>query len=96
MIVAAFLYSIVYLIGLILAPIDALITNYLPALGTMLSNVGSFISLIFSYIGWAVSVSGIPTIMITVIITYYVFILTIPMAVYFIKLVIHWYHVLKP
>lgn len=85
-----------YLINLILTPIDAVITQYLPALNTMLANVADFFTLIFSTMGWAVSVSGIPSAMWSVIVSYYIFVLTVPFSIYIVKLAIRWYHYLKP
>lgn len=96
MIITALLWVIVTLVNLILMPIDALITNLLPALGTMLANFASLLTIIFSTIGWAISASGIPGAMIALIVSYYIFVLTIPSAIYMFKLILRWYHYLKP
>jgi len=96
MIITGILWVIMGLISIILTPIDFLITSFLPSLSGMLENFSDLLTVIFSTIGWAISASGIPGAMISLIVTYYIFVLTIPSAVYLTKLVLRWYHYLKP
>lgn len=84
------------LVKLILFPIDALITAYLPNFSNVLDAISSFFNnYIGSVISWAVSLSGLSQATISLIVSYYIFKLTLPLLVYSIKLVVSWYNKLK-
>lgn len=87
---------IIGLINLLLYPIDALIESALPSLSSALSAVGSFLNVALQSIGWVISVTGISSSVISLVVAYYVFKLTVPMLFYLIKLVLAWYNRLKP
>ena len=83
------------LVSTLLAPIDLLIEYSLPDLSNALNSISSFLNLAFSSIGWAVSLLGIPAIALKLIVAYYSFKLTIPLAVSAVKLALKWYNSLK-
>ena len=87
---------IVSLVTLILTPIDNLIQSALPQLSSALTGVGNFLNIIGSGIGWAISLTGLSSSAITLIVAYFVFKLTAPMLFYMIKLALSWYNRLKP
>lgn len=87
---------IIGLINLLLYPIDALISTALPSLSSALSAVGSFLNVALQSIGWVISLTGISSNVISLVIAYYVFKLTVPMLFYLVKLVLSWYNRLKP
>lgn len=84
------------LITLILTPIDNLITSTLPGLSNVLNSFGEFFNLIGSGIGWVINAFALPTEIITLIVSYWVFKLTAPLIAYTIKFVLYWYDKLKP
>jgi hypothetical protein len=84
------------LVKIVLLPIDLLIKNALPNLNDAFANVGEFITLIGSSLGWAISAAGIPYSVIALIGTYYIFKLTLPINIWVIKLAIKWFRVFKP
>lgn len=84
------------LVKLVLFPIDVLIKNALPGLNEALGNVGDFLTLVGSGLGWAISAAGIPYSVIALIGTYYIFKLTLPINIWVIKLAIKWFRVFKP
>lgn len=86
---------IIGFISLILTPIDNLILSFLPDLSNAFTSIGSYLSLIGSSIGWAISLSGLSSSAISLIIMYYVFKLTAPISFYLIKLAVAWYNKLK-
>ena len=86
---------IVGFISLLLVPIDNLILALLPDLSNAFTAIGSYLNIISSSIGWAISLSGLSASTISLIITYYVFKLTAPLSFYLIKLAIAWYNKLK-
>lgn len=86
---------IINLVNVILTPIDALIENSLPSLNSAISAIGELFALIGSSIGWGISLIGIPTECIQLIVLYYSFKLTVPIGFYIIKLAIAWYNKLK-
>lgn len=86
---------IIGLINVLLAPIDSLISSALPDLAAGINAVGSFLSLCMQSIGWVLSVFAIPSGALSLLILYYGFKLTLPLAVSTIKLAIRWYDKLK-
>ena len=87
---------IISLVGVLLAPIDAIITNALPGLSSAISAVGSFLQICSSAIGWVLSCFGLSSACLSLIVVYFTFKLTIPITVHLIKLAIKWYHMLVP
>lgn len=81
---------------LVLSPIDNLIQSALPQLSSALTAVGNFLNLISNGIGWVISLTGLSANAISLLVAYYVFILTAPMLFYMIKLALSWYNRLKP
>lgn len=87
---------IIGLVSVLLTPIDNLITSSLPSLSNALNSVGSFLNLCTSSIGWVISLTGLSSDCISLIILYFGFSLTAPMLFYLIKLALAWYNRLKP
>lgn len=87
---------IIGLVSIILTPIDALITNALPSLDNALTGVANLFNYIGSSIGWVISLTGLSSETLSLIVLYFTFKLTAPMLFYMIKLAISWYNKLKP
>lgn len=87
---------IIGLVSIILSPIDALITNALPSLDNALTAVANFFNYIGSSIGWVISLTGLSSETLSLIVLYFTFKLTAPMLFYMIKLALIWYNKLKP
>ena len=87
---------IVSLVTLLLTPIDNLIQSALPELSGALTSIGNFLNVIASGIGWGVSLTGLSSSAIGLLVAYYGFVLTAPMLFYMIKLALSWYNRLKP
>lgn len=87
---------IIGLVSIILSPIDLLITNALPSLDNALIAVANFFTYIGSSIGWVISLTGLSSETLSLIVLYFTFKLTAPMLFYMIKLALSWYNKLKP
>mgnify|MGYP000047907142 CR=1 FL=1 len=87
---------IIGLVSIILAPIDLLITNALPSLDNALTAVANFFTYIGSSIGWGISLTGLSSDTLSLIVLYFTFKLTAPLLFYMIKLALSWYNKLKP
>lgn len=87
---------IITLVSVLLYPIDALILTLLPDLSNALTSIGAFFNLIGQCLGWVVSVSGLSSQTISLIVLYFVFKLTAPLMFYLVKLALSWYNKLKP
>lgn len=87
---------ILFLVNLILVPIDGLISTFLPDLSTALTSVAIMFDYALSYIGFAIDMTGISDFAISLIVAYWTFKLTAPLAVYLIKTALNWYRTLKP
>jgi len=85
-----------FLIHLILLPIDLLIESLLPELSEVFTSISDFLSLALSNVGYALSITGIPPAAIALVAAFWVFKLTLPINVWFIKLALGWWHKLKP
>lgn len=87
---------IIGLVDVLLAPIDLAISAALPDLSSAISAVGSYFNLALQNIGFAVSLTGLSSTAISIIILYYTFKLTLPVTFAAIKLAIKWYDKIKP
>lgn len=87
---------IIGLVSVVLSPIDALIVQFLPDLSTGLSAIGSMFGLVDNVMGFCVSVSGLSSETLSLIVLYWTFKLTAPLAVSTVKSAIKWYNALKP
>lgn len=87
---------VISLVNVLLTPIDAIITSALPSLATALTAIASFLNVITSSIGWVLSVFGLSSECLSLIVVYFTFKLTVPVVISSIKLAIRWYDKLKP
>ncbi len=87
---------VIFLVNLLLTPIDMLINEYLPSVSTGLQYINDFFDYILSFIPWIISWFNIPTLFIELVIAYYVFKLTVPFIVHTVKLALAWYEKIIP
>lgn len=87
---------IISLVSLLLSPIDSLIDTALPSLSSAINAIGNFLSLIGQGLGWAISVTGLSSECLSLIVLFFTFKLTVPFVVYTVKLAIKWYDKIKP
>lgn len=87
---------VMFLVNLLLAPIDMLINEYLPSVATGLQYINDFFDYILSFIPYILSWFNIPTLFIELVIAYYVFKLTVPFIVHTVKLALAWYEKIIP
>lgn len=87
---------IVGLVSVILTPIDSLITSALPSLSNALTAVATFFTYVGSSLGWVISLTGLSSETLSLIVAYFTFKLTAPMLFYMIKLALAWYNKIKP
>lgn len=86
---------IISLVNLLLSPIDAIIENAFPSISSGLEYVSNFFNWVCGVIPWAISWFGLPSVIITLLVGYYTFKLTVPLAVHTVKLAVKWYDKLK-
>lgn len=87
---------VVDLVGVLLSPIDTLITSALPGLASAINAVGSFLQICVSAIGWVLSCFGLSSSCLSLIVIYFTFKLTVPLLIHAFKIAIKWYHMLVP
>ena len=87
---------IIGLVNIILTPIDAIIVSALPDLSNAFTAIGSFLNVAGQSIGWVISLTGLSSSTISLVVTYYTFKLTAPFLFYMIKLALAWYNKIKP
>lgn len=87
---------IIGLVNIILSPIDLIISSAFPALGDVLASINSFFALASQGLGWVIGLTCLPPLAFQLLLLYYTFILTVPLAISSLKLVIRWYNALKP
>lgn len=86
---------VMFIVNLILLPLDALISAFIPDLSNGLSYISSAFTQALSYVGWIIDSSGLQQITIILLVDYLIFKLTIPLQAYVIKLAVSWYNHLK-
>lgn len=86
---------IISLVNVVLAPIDLLIKQFLPDLSTAINAIGSMFGLVGNVLGFVVSLTGLSSTALSLIVMYYTFKLTMPVLVSAIKQAIKWYNALK-
>jgi len=89
------LIIIFHLIQILLYPINLIIGNALPNLVGAMTGVGVLFSTIGNSIGWAVSLTGLSSATLSLIVAYFVFKLTVPAIFWFLKLALAWWNKLK-
>lgn len=87
---------IINLVDLILSPIDAIIQAAFPNVAQLLTSVNAMFSMVSSGLGWVIGLTCLPPLAFQLLLLYYTFILTVPLAISSIKLVIRWYNAIKP
>lgn len=87
---------VISLVSVLLAPIDALIEQFLPNISNALDTVSGFFSFIGDFIPFVISYTGLSPFTLTIIIEIFTFILTVPLMVQTVKLALAWYNKLKP
>lgn len=87
-----FLISIV---NVLIAPIDNLISQFLPSLSGAINAVGAFLNICTSSLGWVLSLFGLSSDCLSLLVIYFTFKLTAPIAFSTIKLAIKWYDKIK-
>lgn len=92
----AILYIVFTLIKLILLPFDLIIETFIPSVSNALETIGDFLVICAQSLGWAISASGIPYSAISLVATYFIFKLTLPLQMWFLKLAFKWYRTIKP
>lgn len=96
MIFTLLLSALFFIVNILLYPLNALITTFLPDFNAMLLAISNYLNLVFTYIGWAISVSGLPALVISLIVAFYTFLLTFPLIEWTFKTIVSWYNHLKP
>lgn len=90
-----FISLIISFISLLLIPIDNLILSVLPDLSNAFTGIANLFNYISTGIAWGISLTGLSSASLTLIVVYYTFKLTAPMLFYLIKLAISWYNRIK-
>ena len=86
---------VIGLVNTILSPINAAISAAMPELSEGISAVGQMFAIVNQGVAFVIDMSGLSDTAIDLIISYYVFILTIPLAFSSVKLALKWYNNLK-
>lgn len=76
--------------NIILLPFNLLIGAYFPDLSGALDNISALFDLAGTYIGWVLSFLGVPAILLTLVLAYYLFTITVTLGVWGVKLALKW------
>ena len=87
---------IISLVSVVMGPIDALISQFLPDLGNAINSIGTFFELATNSLGFCVSLMGLSSTALSLIVLYFTFKLSAPIVVSACKTAIKWYNALKP
>jgi len=87
---------VISLVSLLLTPIDLAINAALPSVSDALTYVGNFFSYILGFFPWILSWFNMPSWFVTLVVAYWTFKLTVPLAIHTVKLALAWYDKIKP
>ena len=82
-------------LSLLLAPIDLVIKTFLPSTSGAFEAITSFMEIVFSCMAWVISLTGIDTFTLNLIIDYTIFRFFAPLMIFPFKIVLSWYNYLK-
>lgn len=86
----------IFLIETCTAPIDVIISNYMPSVQEAFTLATNFFDYILSFIPWILSWFNLPPNFLQFVVTSWSFVILVGLGVHAIKLVVHWYNILKP
>lgn len=86
---------VIALVNVLLSPIEAIISNYIPSLDAAFDMVAMLFENLVNFIPWVISWTGLNSTVIGLIVAYFTFSLTVPFLIHTIKLAIAWYDKLK-
>lgn len=87
---------IIKLVSLLLTPIDNLISQFLPGLDDAFTMIGNLVQQISNVVPWVMSWMGVSSLVVSLLVSYLTFKMSVPLVVHTIKLAIKWYDKLKP
>ena len=87
---------IISLVDLLLSPIDTLISQYLPGLDDAFTMIGNLVQQLCNVVPWVMSWLGVSSVVISLLVSYLTFKMSVPIVVHTVKLAIKWYDKLKP
>lgn len=76
--------------NIILLPFSMLISEFLPELDGALSNIASYFDLATTYLSWLLYQLAIPEFVVQLIATYYLFVFSVTIGSWSVKLLLHW------
>lgn len=95
-ILGALLDLVIFLVNLLLLPIDLLINEYLPSVSVGIQYINDLFDYILQLIPYILSWFNIPPLFIQLVVSYWVFRLTLPYIVHTVKLALAWYNKIIP
>jgi len=81
-------------VGIILIPISFLVSVLMPDLDAALLKVPAVFDYASTYMGWIISAFGIPSLVLTLMVGYYLFAVTSKITVWPVKVALSWYRAL--
>lgn len=84
------------LVSTLVSPLNLIINTTFPQFNAVLNLVNSFISTAFTYVGWVLDSLFISSELVSFVIAFITFKITISISFHIIKLAIKWYNALKP
>lgn len=94
--ISGILATVIHGIEVVLSPIETLLFQNAPELSTALGKFSDLIDYILSFFGYVIDLSGLSPFALSLIVSYMAFALTIPVAVWVVKVVVKWWHALVP
>ena len=87
---------IISLVSLLLTPIDNLISQFLPVLDDAFTMIGNLVQQLCNVIPWVMSWLGVSSVVVSLLVSYLTFKMSVPIVVHTVKLALKWYDKLKP
>jgi len=78
------------IVSIILLPFSILLQGAMPDLDNALMQITAFFDLVATYIGWAFNATGVPSVVVVLVVGYFTFTVTMTLATWGIKLLLGW------
>lgn len=86
---------IITIVNIILIPIGYLIQTLVPDIDTGLQAIATYFDNATTYLSWAISLVGLPTSVIIVVISYYIAVLSSTIFIWIFKLAVIWWRAIR-
>lgn len=85
-----FFQILIVIANVVLYPFNVLIREFFPEFNDALENVTDLFEMASTYAGWALSLAGIPMVILVMVTGYFAFVITLSLSTWAVKIALKW------